>query len=162
METKEMTKEEVFEYLKDTKILCTSTDETTKVQKKLFELGIGWSILGTSITNKYLLFINDDRLEFTPDIDFWVRSEKKRIEPSEILLLELKEEKPKFDPKSLQPFDKVLVREIGGIWVARFFDIYTNGYCVTSGHRWSYCIPYNEDTEHLYGTTEDAPEFYRI
>ena len=23
------------------------------------------------------------------------------------------------------------------------------------------CIPYNEDTEHLVGTTDDAPEFYR-
>ena len=24
-----------------------------------------------------------------------------------------------------------------------------------------YCIPYNEDTKHLVGTTEEAPEYYR-
>ena len=24
-----------------------------------------------------------------------------------------------------------------------------------------YCIPYNDDTKHILGTTEEAPEFYR-
>lgn len=24
-----------------------------------------------------------------------------------------------------------------------------------------YCIPYNENTKHLVGSSEDAPEFYR-
>ena len=27
--------------------------------------------------------------------------------------------------------------------------------------RWKRCIPYNEDTKHLVGTTEEAPEYYR-
>ena len=26
---------------------------------------------------------------------------------------------------------------------------------------YTYCIPYNDDTKHLVGTTEEAPEYYR-
>ena len=26
---------------------------------------------------------------------------------------------------------------------------------------YKYCIPYNDDTKHLVGTAEEAPEFYR-
>ena len=32
METKEMTQQEIFAYLNDTKILCTSREESKKVQ----------------------------------------------------------------------------------------------------------------------------------
>lgn len=45
------------------------------------------------------------------------------------------------------------------------FDIiidYYNRYNVTSGHLWTYCVPFNEETRHLHGTAEDAPEFYRV
>ena len=28
-------------------------------------------------------------------------------------------------------------------------------------YNYKYCIPYNDDTKHLVGTTEEAPEFYR-
>ena len=26
---------------------------------------------------------------------------------------------------------------------------------------YKYCVPYNDDTKHLVGTTEEAPEYYR-
>ena len=26
---------------------------------------------------------------------------------------------------------------------------------------WVYCIPYNDETKHLVGTTDEAPGFYR-
>ena len=73
--------------------------------------------------------------------------------------------KERFDPKSLQPFDRVLVRD------SRDFswniNIYSNKYnnkshpyqCITSVYR--YCIPYNDDTKHLVGTKEEAPDFYK-
>lgn len=33
--------------------------------------------------------------------------------------------------------------------------------CVCMYHLYKYCIPYNEDTCHLVGTTDEAPKFYR-
>lgn len=73
--------------------------------------------------------------------------------------------KPKFDPKTLKPFDKVLARDsIEGQWRCTFYsherkDIYKY---VTTDYIYNYCIiPYNDDTKHLVGTTDEAPEFYR-
>ena len=31
----------------------------------------------------------------------------------------------------------------------------------TTTNTWSMCIPYNEDTKHLIGTTNDCEEFYK-
>ena len=75
-----------------------------------------------------------------------------------------KVKKPKFDPKTLKPFDKVLVRDKDcENWNCGFFshkDASVYHYrCI--GTPYIYCIPYNEDTKHLVGTTEEAPEFYR-
>lgn len=73
--------------------------------------------------------------------------------------------KPKFDPKTLQPFDKVLVRlklDKDYIWMANIFSYYDDGlYHAMSGCFYKYCIPYNEDTKHLTNTSEEAPEYYR-
>ena len=73
----------------------------------------------------------------------------------------------KFDPKTLQPFDKVLVRDNNDNserWRCDLFShISTKGcfrfICVGNGYH--YCIPYNEETKHLVGTTDEAPEYYR-
>ena len=77
--------------------------------------------------------------------------------------------KDKFDPNKLKPFDKVLVRQKNYTdvpWKVDFYshkDVYTNGdlfyVCVCSPYRC--CIPYNDETKHLVGTTDEAPEFYR-
>ena len=32
---------------------------------------------------------------------------------------------------------------------------------ICTGSRWHFCIPYNNDTNHLVGTTMPAPEYYR-
>ena len=77
-----------------------------------------------------------------------------------------KAKKPKFDPRTLQPFDKVLVRnESKYVWDCNLFsyikpesEVYK--YCsLCCGY--IYCIPYNDDTKHLVGTTDEAPEYYR-
>lgn len=76
-----------------------------------------------------------------------------------------KVKKPKFDPKTLKPFDRVLVRDSGQHWCCDLFSHIvkkeaTYPYlCV--GSAFEYCIPYNDDTKHLVGTTEEAPEYYR-
>ena len=71
---------------------------------------------------------------------------------------------PKFDPNTLQPFDKVLVRDgTAECWMC---DIYSHklkddNFYVCISNEYYYCIPYNEETKHLVGTTEEASEFYR-
>ena len=73
--------------------------------------------------------------------------------------------KERFDPNTLQPFDRVLGRDNTDlVWQ---INIYSHKYyntphpyrCITSMYR--YCIPYNDDTKHLVETTDEAPEFYR-
>lgn len=165
METKEMTQEEVLEFLKDTKILCTSKAETIQVQVKLFQFGIEWICCSKKVCeDKYLLFINQNgNITYCSDIEYWMEKDKKRIEPSEVLAIQIKEEKPKFDLKALLPFDKVLARNNDDRWCARFFDFYEDGVFYTaSGEIWDICIPYNEETKNLHGTTDEEPEFYRI
>lgn len=73
--------------------------------------------------------------------------------------------KDKFDPKTLKPFDKVLVRDtLYSNWVCNLFshiiEIKNYSYkCIVNSYR--YCIPYNDDTKRLVGTTDEAPEFYK-
>lgn len=72
-----------------------------------------------------------------------------------------KPKKEKFDVNTLQPFDKVLVRDyFNECWNVDIFGFILNNYirCTTT---WRYCIPYNEETKHLIGTKEDCPEFYK-
>ena len=73
--------------------------------------------------------------------------------------------KGRFNPKTLKPFDKVLVRVFGHhIWKVDFYSHKGQGkefpyICV--GNTYKYCLPYNDDTKHLVGTKDEAPEFYR-
>ena len=75
--------------------------------------------------------------------------------------------KPKFDPNTLQPFDKVLVRNFDyQIWHADIFshvetDEDGSYYNVIKDVNYLMVIPYNDDTKHLIGTTKEAPEYYR-
>ena len=68
--------------------------------------------------------------------------------------LEIEPAKPKWTPK---PFDKVLVRnEDRDNWCADFFSHIEDGdsfVCVSAC--WGQCIPYNEETAKLIGTTND-------
>ena len=73
--------------------------------------------------------------------------------------------KSKFDPKTLKPFDRVLGRDCDNrIWKCNLFSHITEQdsflyKCV--GNAYIYCIPYNEETKHLVGTNNEAPEYYR-
>ena len=104
---------------------------------------------------KYILYYDGECTLF-PDKDqrdwgkferFWDKSKVKR-----------------FDPKTFQPFDKVLGRDTNNnCWIALFF-----GHIGKGSHRavcgyfsWTQCIPYNEETKHLVGTSDDCPEYYK-
>ena len=73
--------------------------------------------------------------------------------------------KEEFDPKTLQQYDKVLVRDsLNDTWGCSLFShiIKNDNFpykCV--GNAFVYCIPYNDETKHLVGTTDEAPEYYR-
>lgn len=64
------------------------------------------------------------------------------------------EGKKEFDFK---PFDKVLVRDDDGVWFAGIFShLRRDGqFFCSGGNLWEQCIPYNDQTKHLLGTTED-------
>ena len=71
----------------------------------------------------------------------------------------------KFDPKTLQPFDKILARNgHSEIWNCDIFSNINDNepykYNTISNY-WKYCIPYNDETKHLVGMKEEAPEYYR-
>ena len=73
--------------------------------------------------------------------------------------------KEKFDPKTLKPFDKILGRDdYNQRWICGFFS-YINEESkypfVSTNTVYKYCIPYNDDTKHLVGTTDEAPAYYR-
>ena len=72
--------------------------------------------------------------------------------------------KERFDPKTLKAFDKVLVNH-DDIWKVDFFShicqYEPNGWCQCIGDSYYICIPYNDETKHLVGTKDEAPDFYR-
>ena len=95
---------------------------------------------------------------------------------SEIMLFPSKEQrdwtkvkyepkKERFDPKKLKAFDKVLVRNVStDKWGCSLFSNINVGtvnkyHCV--GLYYKYCIPYNDETKHLVGTKDEAPDFYK-
>lgn len=73
--------------------------------------------------------------------------------------------KEKFDPKTLKPFDKILVRdERSQLWKCNFFSHIDKNFTypyITTNLDYIFCIPYNDKTKHLVGTTNEAPEYYR-
>lgn len=116
--------------------------------------------------------INGDR--------FWLTQDGKHISglDGECILFPSKEQrdwskftapwykKEKFDPKTLQAFDRILVKlSNDDVWTADFFshynplEEYMKYVCVANFA--VFCIPYNDDTKHLVGTTEEAPEYYK-
>ena len=158
-----MTKQEAFDFLLGKKVVCLNPSETIKVQKKLFEIGYMWSAGEQEpIIDYFAIFMKKEELIMTSDINYWIEDESEKIEVSEILSIEII--KPKFNPKYLKPFDKVLVRDNKDeFWRARFYDYCENGeYGTTDGCDWKYCIPFNAETKHLHDTKIEEPEFYQI
>ena len=105
---------------------------------------------------KYILYYNGECTLF-PDKDQrdWSKCERFWDKPKV----------EKFDPKTLQPFDKVLAKDgFSSKWTCSFFSHMDNDvsfpiYC--SGGYFKVCIPYNEETKHLVGTSNDCPEYYK-
>ena len=93
-----------------------------------------------------ILFPSKDQRDWSKFERFW---DKPKVE--------------KFDPKTLQPFDKVLVRDsLFTHWQIDFFGyINSRKKLVCCSTDWNIGIPYNEETKHLLGTNDDCPEYYK-
>lgn len=74
--------------------------------------------------------------------------------------------KEKFDPTTLKPFDRVLVRDTYcQNWTCGFFSHIVSFNNISKYNigevLYKMCIPYNDDTKHLVGTECESPEYYR-
>ena len=113
---------------------------------------------------------NSDYRTFTSDGKLWINYDGEcTLFPSREQRdwSKFKFKKERFDPKTLRPFDKVLARDMDySNWRGTLFSHYNkdDGVLypfVTVGEVFKVCIPYNEDTKHLVGTDDEAPEYYR-
>lgn len=108
----------------------------------------------TYFSSECLLFPSKEQRDWSKFTAPWLK--KENTAPS------IKKEK--FDPKTLQPFDKVLVRNFKTCkWRCEYFSYFKEGdihpYMASTSYK--FCVPYNDDTKHLVGTTDEAPEYYR-
>lgn len=94
------------------------------------------------------LFPSKDRRDWSKFVRFW---DKPKVE--------------KFDPNTLQPFDKMLVRDRQTQdWWIEYFGFMTNTNPILAAcicNVYEMVIPYNDETKHLVGTKEDCPEYYK-
>ena len=119
-----------------------------------------------------LVEVNDRRTEYYTKEGWWSKDF-----PASCLLWPSKDcrdwskftapwyKKEKFDPKTLQQYDKVIGRDSNDdIWECGLFSHireHENFPYRCVGTSFVYCIPYNDETKHLVGTTDEAPEYYR-
>ena len=80
-----------------------------------------------------------------------------------------KPKKPKFDPKTLKAFDKVLIFNYADkCWICDFYSHIIEEYDENSEYQYicigdtsDKIIPYNDDTKHLVGISDEVPEYYK-
>ena len=138
--------------------------------------GIVKSIDNSSKKLEYYVLNDMSTLKF----EDWLSFEDKQIQPitetQQIILFDALAKKGKawdaekkefidLKPKvEFKPFDKVLCRNSkDDTWEADFFarltrkeiDYTQSGKYLCVGDLWMYCIPYNEETAHLLGTTDE-------
>ena len=108
-----------------------------------------------------ILFPSKDQRDWSKFSAYWYNPEKKENEKFE------PNKNEKFDPNTLKAFDKVIVRKAYvlywscDLFAYNYIDFNGDNKSVCIGDDYSYCIPYNDETKHLVGTTEEAPDFYR-
>ena len=141
------------EYLKDTSQKVVTRDER-KVR-----------IVCTDANNEFpiIALITNDNKEVLMDYN-----NNGKVSPDEITDLDLffaTEKKDKFDPYTFKSFDRVLVRNFKVYkWKCEHFSYLkeNDDYpCMCSSNSYAFCIPYNDETKHLVGTSNEAPEYYR-
>jgi hypothetical protein len=165
LETLEIEKQHEF---KDGDILYSNLVGNKIFIAKIEEKGILHSYVYMDIYNKVLNIDKDETFAmsgciYNGNIRLATDSEKQQL----FSALEKKNKRWNPDTKNIEdlpkkyefkPFDKVLVRGSDGeTWIATLFGFYDkvfeNYVCI--GNVFGQCIPYNEETKHLLGTTDE-------
>ena len=97
--------------------------------------------LDFNITPECMLFPSKEQRSWTDFIAPWLKKER-------------------FDPKTLKAFDKIIFKG-HGMWFCGLFSHIHNSYACVGETYYTCVIPYNDDTKHLVGTTDEAPDFYK-
>ena len=158
-------------------------NENIDLTKILKDCPIGWKLYSSIHGEVEFRYIDNGdfpivvELSDSSDVDFTKDGKLYSDYDGECVLLPSKDQrdwskftapwykKEKFDPKTLNPFDKVLVRnDCREMWKCNLFshisEFVRYPYIVIeNGYR--YCIPFNNDTIHIAGTRKEAPEYYR-
>ena len=143
---------------KDTKLYCTFLGDVIfqyiEEDRIIIKNGYdSWSLLKDGAFNpegECVLFPSREQRDWSKFKRFW---DKPKVE--------------KFDVNTLQSFDKILVRDkVNDNWNCAIFSHIDNSHSfypiITVGNSYNnWCIPYNDETKHLVGTTEDCPEYYK-
>ena len=140
--------------------------EKNPSQKVVTRDGRAVRIICTDAKNEFpiVALVTTDNKEVLMDYDY-----NGGLSPEKMTNLDLffaPEKKDKFVPNTLQPFDKVLVRfNDRFIWKCDLFSHIKESDSPYIFHsisgRWWRCVPYNDETKHLVGTSDEAPEYYR-
>lgn len=145
----------------------------TKLYSTIFgEVELNYVVNGGEYPIKVLLkgdtdsFTEDGRIlsEYEGECVLFPSKEQRDWSKFKVKKPEFKPKKAKFDPKTLKPFDKVL-GFFNGVWNCDLYSHYYNDDRMFPYVCFRSCvnrvIPYNDDTKHLVGTPDDAPELYR-
>ena len=121
-----------------------------------------YPIVGISICDEvpYANFYTEDGTSLVGEEYNKLVLVKQEFEDGDILADD-KDIKPKCTFKLLE---QVIVRDNSKeVWFATLFSNFTtNGrYRICDGCYYNQCVPINEETKHLIGTTDDAPEKYK-
>ena len=131
-------------------IIVTTKDKTTK----LFNTDGTITIVDVK-SEEIMLFPSKEQKDWSKFTAPWYKQEKKT---------------ERFDPKTLKPFDKVIIRhDAFSEWEASLFSHRNTYYGIDDLYSFrtvtdrfvDCCIPYNDETKHLVGTYDKVPEFYR-
>ena len=143
--------------LKDTKLYCTFLGDVlfSKIENNKIFVHIGHTEYSFYSDGKFIcdgecvIFPSKEQRDWSKFKRFW---NKPKVE--------------KFDINTLQPFDRILARDkVNYKWDCAIFSHIDNSDSyypiITVGTSYNWCIPYNDETKHLVGTTEDCPEYYK-
>lgn len=157
-----MTIKEARKILGNTKVYVF--DKSEAIQEKLFEIGYRWESNGKIVSNldaPFLFIDNDtDYIGYDYYMNYFLKNPYKEISLNDILNINIDKGKTEFDFK---PYDEVLVRNLDGdVWIpALFSNIVKRDYFLKDRYEmigindvYEQCIPYNDKTKHLLGTTD--------
>lgn len=119
-----------------------------------------------SNTESYIYFTKEGRFLINcPDAECLLFPSKNQRDWNKFSAPWYKKENKRFDPRILKPFDRVLVRDYSNMeWSCDLFSHLQNetrNFICIGSCGYDFCIPYNDNTKHLVGTDEEAPEYYR-